>query len=149
MCPVRSVTYVSGRAIIISEVAKLYGGSLDFRFDHAPRVHADSSVILQQTRDGRAMDQGQQGGGEDDAAELLPVPGQRGTTVAERYRLQRGKLMAPARVAEADRHVVADELAATVDEDGWPSREVRAVLLADAGGRTRHAVAVRGDRTAA
>src|SRR5579864_2559700 len=95
------------------------------------------------------MDQGRQGGGEDDAAELSPVPGQRGTTVAERDRLQPGKLVAPARAADADRHVVTDELAATVDPDGWPPREAREVLLADAGGRTPDAAAVRGDRTAA
>ena len=51
---------------------------------------------------------------------------------------------AAARAAEADRHVVADEPAATVDEDGWPARETRPVLLADAGGRAPHATSCSG-----
>jgi hypothetical protein len=38
--------------------------------------------------------------------------------------------------------MVADELAATVDESGWPAREARAVLLAVAGGRALDTAAV-------
>ena len=69
--------------------------------------------------------------------------------MAECDRLQPGKPLAAARAAEADRHVVADELAATPDEDGWPAREARAVLLVATGRRTPDAAAVRGDRAAA
>ena len=43
--------------------------------------------------------------------------------------------VAAARAAEADQHLVADESAASADEDGWPARETRAVPLATAGGR--------------
>jgi hypothetical protein len=53
--------------------------------------------------------------------------------LAERDRLQPGGFVAAARAAEADRHVAAVEPAATLDEDGWPAREARAVLLAVAG----------------
>src|SRR6516225_2753069 len=69
--------------------------------------------------------------------------------MAERDRLQPGEPLAPARAAEADRHLVADELAATPDEDRWPPRETRALLLVATGRRTLDAAAVRGDRAAA
>jgi hypothetical protein len=55
--------------------------------------------------------------------------------MAERDRLESGELVAAARTAEADRHLVADKSATTVDEDGRPAREARPVLLAAAGGR--------------
>ena len=48
------------------------------------------SAVLQQAGDSRAVDQGRQAGGEDDPAELPPVPLQRGAAVAERHGLQPG-----------------------------------------------------------
>jgi len=71
--------------------------------------------FYKQARDGRAMDQGRQAGGEDDPAELPPVPVQRGALVAERDGLQLGQTLAAAGAAEADRQLVADEFAAA----GW------------------------------
>src|SRR2546426_6663068 len=69
--------------------------------------------------------------------------------MAEPDRLQPRDPLAAARGADADRHLVADESAATADENGWPAREACAVLLAAAGGRTLDAATVRGDRAAA
>ncbi len=69
--------------------------------------------------------------------------------VAERHRLQPGEPLAPARAAETDRHVVVDEPAAAVDEDGRPACETCAVLLAIAGGRASDADSVRSDPAAA
>ena len=92
-------------------------------------------AVLQQARDSGTVDQGGQGSGETDPAELSPIPSKRGAVVAECDRLQSGEPLAAARAAEADRHVVANEPAATADPDGWPTRETRAVLLAPAGGR--------------
>jgi hypothetical protein len=43
--------------------------------------------FLQQARHGRAVEQGRQAGGRDDAAFLSPLSGQRGATVVERHRL--------------------------------------------------------------
>src|ERR1019366_4691022 len=68
-------------------------------------------AVLQQAEDGGAVDQGRQTGGEDDAAELPPVPVQRGTALAERDRLQLGQLVAAAGAAEGNRNVVVDQLA--------------------------------------
>jgi len=63
--------------------------------------------------------------------------------------IQPGEPLAAARAAEADRQLVVDESAAAADEDGWPARETRPILLADAGGKAPHATTVRGDRAAA
>src|SRR5712692_8788357 len=57
--------------------------------------------------------------------------------------------MAAARTAEADRHLVADDPAATVDEDGWLSGQTRLVLLASVGRRVPDAEPVWGDLAAA
>src|SRR5579872_2567003 len=94
-------------------------------------------------------DEGEQAGGGDDAAERPSVPGERGAAVAERDRLQSGEPVAAARTAETDRHLAPDEPTAPPDEDGWPSRETRALLLVAAGGRTPDADSVRGDPTTA
>ena len=51
-------------------------------------------AVLQQAGDGGTVDQRSQAGGEDDAAELPPVPFQRGTAVAERDGLQPGEPVA-------------------------------------------------------
>jgi hypothetical protein len=90
-------------------------------------------AVLQQARHGRAMDQGTQAGGEDDAAELPPVPVQRGALVAERDGLQLGQPLATS-AASADRQMVADEFTAEAGEDRRPVGEARAVLLVTVGG---------------
>jgi CheY-like chemotaxis protein len=82
--------------------------------------------------------------GEDDAAELPSVPSERGAAVAERDRLQPGEPLAATRVAETDRHLATDESAATPDEDGWPAREARPVLLAAAGRKARDPASIWG-----
>jgi len=59
----------------------------------ASGVHCDefnlaesgSRAFLQQARDSRAVDQGRQAGGEDDAAQLPQVPVERGSAVAEHH----------------------------------------------------------------
>ena len=100
-------------------------------------------AVLQQARDGGAVDQGRQAGGEDDAAELPSVPVQRGAAVAERDRLQPGEPVAAAGAAEEDRELVADQLAAAAGEDGRPAGQARPVLLAAAGREPSDAAAVR------
>src|ERR1700693_5411792 len=71
-------------------------------FTWQSKCEPGSGAVLQQAWNGRAMDQ-RQAGGEDDAAELPSVPGQRGAPVAERARLQPGKSLAAAGVSEEDR----------------------------------------------
>ena len=56
--------------------------------------------------------------------------------------------LAAARAAKADRHVVADEPAATPRENGGPFGQTRSVLLGALGGRAPDAAAIRGDRAA-
>jgi hypothetical protein len=65
-------------------------------------------AVLQQAGHGRAVDQGGQAGGKDDAAELPPVPVERGAAVAERDRIQLGQPVAAAGAAEGNRNVVVD-----------------------------------------
>src|SRR5579883_3112500 len=95
------------------------------------------------------MDQRGEAGGEADAAELPSVPSERGAARSERDRLQPEEPLAAARVTETDRHLATDESAATPDEDGWPAREARPVLLAAAGRRAPDAASIWGDRATA
>ena len=62
---------------------------------------------------------------------------------AERAGLQPGQLVATARTAEQDQELVADELAAQVDEDRRSAGQARAVLLAVAGRGVSEPAAVR------
>src|SRR5919198_931777 len=88
------------------------------------------------------MDQGRQTGGEDDAAELPPIPIQRGAAVAEPDRLQSwGSVAAPGAAAE-DRPLGADECAAAARGEGGPVGQTRPLLLADAGGESSDAETV-------
>jgi hypothetical protein len=57
--------------------------------------------------------------------------------------LQPGKPVAEVGIAEEDRELVADELAATAGEDGRQAGQGRPVLLADAGGEPSHTPVVR------
>jgi len=63
--------------------------------------------------------------------------------VAECDRLQPGEPVATVRVAEEDRELVADELAAAAGEDGRSAGETCALSLAFAGRRTSESEAVR------
>ena len=56
--------------------------------DQPDAAQPGGGALLQQARDCRAVDQGRQAGGEDDAVELSPVPVKRGAAVAERDRVQ-------------------------------------------------------------
>src|ERR1039458_7373652 len=85
---------------------------------------------------------------QDDAAELPPVPVQRGAVMAERARLQPGEPVAAAGAAEEDRELVADEFAAAVGEDRRAVSEACPVLLAAVGGEPPDAAAVWHSRWA-
>ena len=80
--------------------------------------------------------------GEDDATELSSFPLKPGTAGAEPAGLQPGQLVAAAGVAQGNRELVADQLAATTGEDGWTAGETCSLLLAFSGGRTSDAAAV-------
>src|SRR5271163_2698613 len=90
------------------------------------------------------MDQGRQGGGRDDATFLSPLSRQRGAAVVEPDRLQPREFVAAAGAADAGRLLVADRLAAAVDEDRRTIDQARTLLLVAAGGESSHAAAVRG-----
>ena len=110
--------------------------------DQPDAAEPGGGAVLQQARDGGAVDQGRQAGGEDDAAELPSVPVERGAAVAERDRLQPGEPVAAAGAAAEDRQLVADQLAAAAGEDGRPAGETCPLLLAAAGGEPSDAAAV-------
>ena len=67
------------------------------------------------------------------------------SAMAEPDRLQLGKPVAAAGAAEEDRELVADQLAATVGEDGRAVGETCAVLLASVGRGPSDAAAVWGN----
>jgi len=76
----------------------------------ATRVHRDQSgdaepgggVVLQQARDGGAVDQGGEAGGEDDAALLPPFPLKSSAAGIETVGLQPGESAAAAGFGERD-----------------------------------------------
>ncbi len=97
------------------------------------------------------MDQGRQAGGEDDAAVMSSLPGQRSALAVERAGLQSGESVEADGVAEEDRPLVADELAAAAaaaGENGWPVGETCAVLLASVGRGPSDAAGARCDSAA-
>ena len=96
----------------------------------------------------RAVDQGRQAGGEDDTAELSPIPVERGASVAECDRLQSGEPVAAAGAAEEDRQVVGDELATAAGENRRPAGEACPILLASVGREPSDATALRVDAPA-
>src|ERR1035441_9209041 len=75
-----------------------------------------SGGVLQQAGDGGAVDQRRQAGGQDDAAELPPVPVEGSAAMAEPDRLQLGKPLAAAGAAEENRELVADQFAAAAGQ---------------------------------
>ena len=68
--------------------------------------------------------------------------------MAEHSRLQPGKPLAAAGSAGRDRRLVTDQRAAAAGEDWRAAGQACTVLLADAGGRTPDARAVRSDAAA-
>jgi len=64
-----------------------------------------------------------------DCSPALPIP----PCVSAQVEQADGGLEAPAKAAEEDRELVADELATTAGEDRGQAGQARAVLLADAG----------------
>ena len=141
------------------KIARRVVAKVEFRYEETVPpcgLHRDNprdgqpcgGALLQQARHGGAVDQGREGGGQADAAELPPVPGERSAVVAERDRLQPGEPLAAARAAEADRHVVAREPATAARENGWALGQARPVLLAAAGRRAPDAAVIRGGRAA-
>ena len=95
------------------------------------------------TQVGGAVDQGRQTGHALDKAVVPSVPGERGTATTERAGLQPGQLVAAARTAERDQELIADKLAAPVDEDGRQIGQARAVLLVALGRGPSQSQAVR------
>ena len=90
------------------------------------------------------MDQGRQAGGEDDPPVLSSFSLQPSAAGAEPAGLQSGEFMAAADVAQANRELVADQLATTAGEDRRTAGETCPLLLAIAGRRASDAAAVRG-----
>ena len=84
--------------------------------------------------DGRAVDQGGQAGRKDDSPLLPSFSFEPSAAGVEPAGLQPGEFVAAAGVAEANRELVADELAATAGEDGRTAGEACPLLLALAGG---------------
>src|ERR1019366_2493962 len=84
-----------------------------------------------------------QAGGEDDAAFLPPLPGQRGAAVAECDCLQSRESVASAGAADEDRHLVADQLAAAAGENRRAFDKACSVLLVAAGRESSHPPALR------
>ena len=115
------------------------------------RIHRDQlgdtqprrGAVLQQARDGRAVDQRGKASGEDDATELSSFPLEPSAAGVEPAGLQPGEFVAAAGVTQANRELVADELAAAADEDGWTAGEACPLLLASAGGEPSDEAALR------
>src|SRR5664279_5161281 len=91
------------------------------------------------------VDQRGKASGEDDATELSSFPLEPSAAGAEPAGLQPGEFVAAAGVAQANRELVADQLAAAPGEDGRTAGEACPLLLATAGGRASEPAAVRGD----
>jgi hypothetical protein len=109
-----------------------------------PRFHGGiDAEVLQLARHGRAVDQGRQAGGKDDAAELPLISVERGAAEVVRDRIQLGQPVAAAGAAEGNRNVVVDQHAATAGEDRWAADKARPLLLVIAGGEPSHAAHVR------
>ena len=89
------------------------------------------------------MDQRRQAGDPLDAVVVPSFPGERSAPATERPGLPPGQLVAQTGPAATDQALVADKSPAAAGEDGGPSGEACAVLLAPAGGRASDPAAVR------
>jgi hypothetical protein len=141
---------------VVAKVEHHPGGVISSRGLHRDEpdpAKPGGGAVPQQARHLRAVDQGRQASGEDDAVELPPVPIERSAGVAECDCLQPGESVAAAGAAEENRQVVADQLAAAAGEDGRSAREARPLLLAAAGREPSHLPPLRvhaaADRVAA
>jgi hypothetical protein len=105
----------------------------------------ERGALLQQARDGGAVDQRGKASGEDDATELSSFPLKPGTAGIECAGLHLGQFVAAGGVAQVNRELVADQLAAAAGEDRRTAGQTCALPLATAAGRTSDAAAVRGD----
>ena len=77
----------------------------------------------------RSSDQGRQAGNELDQAVVSPFPSKRGAATTERVGLQPRQSVAATGTAATDQELVADELAATVDEDRRSAGQACPLLL--------------------
>src|ERR1019366_69665 len=119
----------------------------------ASRLHRDQlgdtqperGALLQQAGDSRTVDQRRQASRKDDSPFLSSVPLEPSAAGTEPAGLQPGESVAAAGIAQANRELVADQLAAAAGEDGRTAGEACPLLLAIVGGRTSDAAAVRGD----
>jgi len=102
-------------------------------------------AVLQQAWDSGAMDQKSQAGGEDDAAVVSSIPGQRSALAVELVGLQPEKSVAAAGPTEKNRPLVTDQLAAAVSEDGRAVGETCPLPLAPVCREPSDAPTVRGD----
>src|SRR5271169_4284538 len=84
------------------------------------------------------MDQRGKSSGEDDATELSSFPLKPGAARAEPAGVQLGQFMAAAGITQANRELVADQLATAAGE-------ARTVLLATVGRKTSDSAALRRD----
>jgi hypothetical protein len=110
--------------------------------DEPDPAEPGGGTVLQQAGHGRAVDQRGEASGEDDPAELPPIPVERGAAMAERDRIQPGQPVATAGAAEGNRHMVIDQLAAAAGEDGRPTDQACPLLLAAVGGEPPDAAPV-------
>ena len=148
--------FVSGRELDAASAGRRESRAPCRRAVPACRLHRDESpapqsrrrAVLQQARDGGAMDQGRQAGRALDAALVSPVPGERGPAAVERAGLQPWEFVPAPGAAEARRQLVADQSAAAARQDRWASGEACAVLLAAVGGESPDPTPVRGDASA-
>jgi len=113
--------------------------------DQLGDAESGGGALLQQTRDGGAVDQGRQAGGQDDAAFLSSVSLQSSAAGAEPAGLQSGQFVAAADAAPTNRELVSDQFAATAGEDRRAIGEACTLLLTLPRGRTSEPAAVRGD----
>ncbi len=107
-----------------------------------PDFRPGGGTLLQQARNGRAVDQRRQAGGGDDTAFLPPLPGRRGAAVAQPARLQPRQPVAAAGAAGTGRQLVAEQPAAAAYENRRAVDKARPLLLAAAGGESSDAAAV-------
>ncbi len=111
--------------------------------DQSDTAEPRGGAVLQQARDGRAVDQGRQAGSKDDTVELPPVSVERGAAVAERDCLQPGQSVAAAGAPKGNRNVVIDQPAAAVGENRRTVGKACSLLLAAPGGESSDAAPVR------
>ena len=102
-----------------------------------PRSRAERPVLLREQR--------RKASSEDDAAQLSPVPVERGPAVVDCDCIQSGESLETACSATEDRELILGEPATAASENGWTAGETCPLLLAIAGGESSDAAAVRSN----